>query len=186
MIGRLIPSLVVLILALMALFVPAHASAQVAITAGAKGGVNFANVDLNLTGFTVSPKSRPGLIIGGFLAIDKHKAGLVDRRPVQPERHKLEFSDSGGDRQAGNPDRLHRDSGPRPGEPEGLGRCAWCTSTWARIRVQDGVRDQGHTHGRRDVTTRRPTTTTKVSRGQHRPRLWRTGRFRPISRRFAL
>jgi Outer membrane protein beta-barrel domain len=43
----------------------------------------------------VSAKSRPGLIIGGFLAIDKHKAGLVVEGLFSQNGTKLEFSDSG-------------------------------------------------------------------------------------------
>lgn len=95
MIRRPIPSLVALILALMALFVPGHASAQVVITAGAKGGVNFANVDYKLTGTTVSPKSRPGVILGGFLGIDKHKAGLVIEGLFSQNGTTLEFTQGG-------------------------------------------------------------------------------------------
>ena len=93
MVRRSIASFVVLILALVALFVPAQASAQTAITAGVKGGVNVANVDLKLTGFTVSAKSRPGLVIGGFLALDKKAAGLVVEGLFSQNGTKLTFSD---------------------------------------------------------------------------------------------
>jgi hypothetical protein len=93
MVRRSIASFVVLILALVALFVPAQASAQTAITAGVKGGVNVANVDLKLTGFTVSAKSRPGLVIGGFLALDKKAAGLVVEGLFSQNGTNLTFSD---------------------------------------------------------------------------------------------
>src|SRR5215471_9672040 len=62
---------------LLSSFRPPSASAQLVISAGAKGGVNIANVDLELTGVTVSATSRAGLVIGGFVAADKEKAGLV-------------------------------------------------------------------------------------------------------------
>jgi Outer membrane protein beta-barrel domain len=63
-----------------ALLVPASASAQ-RVTAGAKGGLNVANVTLN---FSTPPSpvpeitSRKGFIIGGFVGQDfNRKAGLV-------------------------------------------------------------------------------------------------------------
>jgi hypothetical protein len=82
-------------LALMALVAPARASAQPVITAGVKGGVNIANVNFNMSGITVSPKSRPGLIIGGFLAIDKNKAGLEIEGLFSQHGTKVEFTDTG-------------------------------------------------------------------------------------------
>jgi hypothetical protein len=94
MIRRSSPSFAVLILASLTLFVPGHASAQTVITAGAKGGVNIANVNLNLTGVTVSAKSRPGLVIGGFLAVDQKSAGLVVEGLFSQNGTKLEFSDT--------------------------------------------------------------------------------------------
>src|SRR5262249_54125553 len=74
---RQIASLAASALVVMTFAAPAPASAQAVISAGAKGGVNIANVDLQLTGITVSAKSRAGLVIGGFVAVDKDKAGLV-------------------------------------------------------------------------------------------------------------
>jgi len=64
---------------LLTLAVPVSAFAQFVISAGVKGGVNIANVDLKLelAGVTESTKSRAGLVIGGFAAVDKDKVGLV-------------------------------------------------------------------------------------------------------------
>lgn len=62
-----------------ALFVPARASAQ-GVTAGVKGGVNFANVSLSFTtanSVTINPGNRTGGIAGGFIGIDKNKAGFL-------------------------------------------------------------------------------------------------------------
>src|SRR5262249_50187203 len=62
-----------------ALFVPARASAQ-GVTAGAKGGVNFANVSLSFNtanSATINPGNRTGGIAGGFIGIDKPKAGFL-------------------------------------------------------------------------------------------------------------
>ena len=84
-----------LALVLMTLIAPVHASAQPVITAGVKGGVNLANVDFNLTGITVSPKSRSGVIIGGFVAMDKNKAGLVIEGLFSQNGTKFEITESG-------------------------------------------------------------------------------------------
>ncbi len=61
------------------LLIPARATAQV-LTAGIKGGMNAANVTFTVpdSSFSVSPKMRPGMVIGGFLATDFNaRAGLV-------------------------------------------------------------------------------------------------------------
>ena len=83
------------VLVVIGLLVPARAFAQLAVSDGAKGGVNIANVDLKLTGLTISPQSRAGLIIGGFVALDKDKAGLVFEALYSQLGTTLEFSDSG-------------------------------------------------------------------------------------------
>lgn len=82
-------------LVVVALLVPARAFAQMVLSAGAKGGVNIANVDLKLTGLTVSPKSRAGLVLGGFVALDKDKAGLVIEGLYSQLGTTLEFTDTG-------------------------------------------------------------------------------------------
>ncbi len=62
-----------------ALFVPARALAQ-GVTAGVKGGVNFANVSLTFNpanSASISPGNRTGGIAGGFVGIDKPKYGFL-------------------------------------------------------------------------------------------------------------
>ena len=117
----------------MALFVPAHASAQTAITAGVKGGVNVANVDLKLTGFTVSAKSRPGLVIGGFLAVDKKTAGLVVEGLFSQNGTKLEFSDKTAGATLAQEVRIDYILIPVLGRVNlKASEMSWCTCTWAR------------------------------------------------------
>ena len=85
-------------LVLTAWLAPVRASAQPVITAGVKGGVNVATVDYKLTKlteFTISPKSRPGVIIGGFLGIDKKKAGLAIEGLFSQNGTTLEFTQGG-------------------------------------------------------------------------------------------
>jgi hypothetical protein len=82
-------------LVVIALLVPSRAFAQPVLSAGVKGGVNIANVDLTLTGLTISPKSRAGLILGGFVAIDKDKAGLVIEGLYSQLGTTFELSESG-------------------------------------------------------------------------------------------
>ena len=72
--------------------VPAPAFAQLVTSAGVKGGLNIANVSFNLSGLTVSPKSRPGLVIGGFLAVDRQQAGLVVEGLFSQHGTTLEFT----------------------------------------------------------------------------------------------
>ena len=92
---RQIASLAASALVVTTLVAPAPASAQAVISAGAKGGVNIANVDLKLSGITVSAKSRAGLVIGGFVGVDKDKAGLVVEGLFSQLGTTLEFTDSG-------------------------------------------------------------------------------------------
>jgi hypothetical protein len=85
------------VLAGAALLVPAPAAAQ-RLTAGIKGGVNVANVTFKVpdSSFSISPKSRPGLIIGGFLAKDFNaRTGIVIEGFFSQRGATLEFSDSG-------------------------------------------------------------------------------------------
>lgn len=79
-------------LLLLTLLVPAAAFAQLVTSAGVKGGLNIANVSFNLSGLTVSPKSRAGLVIGGFLAVDKRQAGLVVEGLFSQHGTTLEFA----------------------------------------------------------------------------------------------
>jgi hypothetical protein len=79
-------------LLLLTLAVPVSASAQMVISAGAKGGLNIANVSFNLSGLTVSPKSRAGLVIGGFVAVDRKQAGLVIEGLFSQHGTTLEFT----------------------------------------------------------------------------------------------
>lgn len=80
-----------------ALLVPATAAAQ-RLTAGIKGGVNVANVTFKVpdSSFSVSPKSRTGLVIGGFLATDFNaRTGIVIEGFFSQRGATIELSDSG-------------------------------------------------------------------------------------------
>jgi Outer membrane protein beta-barrel domain len=80
-----------------ALLTPAPTAAQ-SLTAGIKGGVNVANVTFNVpdSSFSISPKSRPGLVIGGFLAKDFNEtAGIVIEGFFSQKGTSLEISDAG-------------------------------------------------------------------------------------------
>ena len=92
---RQIASVAAAAFVVMTFVIPAPASAQAVISAGAKGGVNIANVDLKLTGVTVSANSRAGLVIGGFVAVDKDKAGFVVEGLFSQVGTTLEFTDTG-------------------------------------------------------------------------------------------
>ncbi len=80
-----------------AVFIPARAWAQPSfvMSAGVKGGVNIANVDFKLPGLSISPQSRPGLVIGGFFAMDKKMAGFAVEGLFSQHGTTLEFNDVG-------------------------------------------------------------------------------------------
>ena len=67
------------VLAGAALLIPARATAQ-GVTYGVKGGLNVSNVTLTFPvspGVTVSPKSKNGVIIGGFVGKDFNAKGGI-------------------------------------------------------------------------------------------------------------
>jgi Outer membrane protein beta-barrel domain len=67
------------VLAGAALLIPARATAQ-GVTYGVKGGLNVSNVTLTFPvspGVTVSPKSKNGVIIGGFVGKDFNEKGGI-------------------------------------------------------------------------------------------------------------
>jgi hypothetical protein len=69
---------VLLIVAVMLLSISTGSFAQVKV--GVKAGLNFANQDWSSQGISVSPDSRTGLLIGGFVNLK-----LSDEFAIQPE-----------------------------------------------------------------------------------------------------
>ncbi|HUL75010.1 MAG TPA: porin family protein [Vicinamibacterales bacterium] len=77
-----------------ALLVPARASAQ-GVSYGAKGGLNVSTVTFNLSGVSPHISSRYGFDLGGFVAMDKGKAGLAIEILYSQKGAKLDFSQQG-------------------------------------------------------------------------------------------
>lgn len=79
-----------------ALLIPARATAQ-GVTYGVKGGLNVSNVTLTFPvspGVTVSPKSKNGVIIGGFVGKDfNEKGGILVEFLFAQGGSKVEFTD---------------------------------------------------------------------------------------------
>jgi hypothetical protein len=76
-------------------FLPAHSSAQT-LTAGIKGGVNIANVDITTSDLTISPKRRTGAVGGVFAGVDVNgKGGVIVEVLFSQRGTRAEFEDEG-------------------------------------------------------------------------------------------
>jgi hypothetical protein len=51
---------------------PSRAFAQEPLWFGVKGGLNLASADVTAIGFSISPDSRPGVVVGAFVGYDFH------------------------------------------------------------------------------------------------------------------
>jgi hypothetical protein len=65
---RIVPA-VLLLLALL----PQPAAAQETLTYGVKGGLNVSSASVSVPGLNISPDSRTGVVVGGFVGADFHE-----------------------------------------------------------------------------------------------------------------